>query len=417
MEDLAEKVKAINLNQLIEDAGLTSDEFVLLSYSLGGTEEAIDSLKRQVEEGKKANEDYGGSFSAMVAGLLEFTQAAIEQIEPLLTERAELFADFQLDMTDISQEEGQKREDVEGRYEERRTDIVERYADRRALAEEDYQRRRLRNEEKLASDLQDAQEDSYERQAEIRENADQRMADLERDHANRMTDIIRDADLRLQEAAGRLSAAAVVSIQQQRKAALEDEEKAYARSREDIQRTLDQQLNEEQAASAERIADMQGYFTERQRLDEEDHQIRLDRMESANADQLAVLDERHQQELVDIFNAASAARYQRQIAYVDERTALGDHLGEREKLEAAHRKSLLLEEEKWWRDRQALIPQPLPGAGSTSLPAQFFGQAASPGVGNVTFHIYETDSPQETGQEVERVLGRLFGAFGDRPGL
>lgn len=404
MEELAEKVQDIEFRKLLDDAGLTTDEFTLLAYGVGGAENAIKFLENRVTTATKKNEDYSQSVGGMIDNLLEFAQNATEIMEPILAERADIFIDFQGDLTTISTREGERREQVEGQYEERRTGIVDSHGLRRTQSEEDFQRRRARSEAKLAGDIAGTQEDSYERQAEIRENANERLADLERDHADRMNDIIRDADAELTAAAGKLNAAAVTAIQQQRERALEDEEQAYARSRDGIQRTLDDQLAAEQAAAVARISEMREYHAERRLLDEEDYKIRLDRADASNRAQLQVLDNKNTQALTDIYNNAKMAEYQRGLAYEDERDQLSGYWGDRQKLEAKEMALTLKAEEKWWQKREMMagglidMPTSTYSGAAGMLPA--FRPSGGVNVGDVHITVNEAETAEKTANEV-----------------
>jgi plasmid maintenance system antidote protein VapI len=133
--DLQKQVEAIEFKELLVDVGLTKDEFIKLAAAMGGTAEATEFLKIQ---------------AAGVPGLLRdianITDELGEQLAEQLEGRADLFIDFQDELTQISFTEAERRSDVEASSEERRTEIVERHGERRARDEQDWARSRLRQQ-------------------------------------------------------------------------------------------------------------------------------------------------------------------------------------------------------------------------------------------------------------------------------
>ncbi|MHC4240726.1 MAG: hypothetical protein ACYSUC_13445, partial [Planctomycetota bacterium] len=245
MEKLAEAVEKLDLRDLLDTAGLTSDEFTRMALAMGGADEALQHIKDNIDTFEAARQ------------LDDILEDLDETIAERLGERVDLFVDFQDTLTQINFREAERRSDVEASSEERRTEIVERHGERRARDEEDWARSRLRQQQRLQRDIDGVNEDAAKRAVELRADTDRDLQELERDHLGRIADIIGDADLALEDAAGRLDAAAVVAITRQREKALKDERDDFAEQREEIGRELQQRLEEERAAAAERIAEMQ----------------------------------------------------------------------------------------------------------------------------------------------------------------
>jgi hypothetical protein len=132
MEKLAEAVEKLDLRDLLETAGLTSEEFTRMSLAMGGADAALQHLKENID-----------TFEA-AAQLDKVLEGLDERIAERLQDRADLFVDFQDEITQISFTEAERRSDIEASSEERRTEIVERHGERRARDEEDWARSRLR---------------------------------------------------------------------------------------------------------------------------------------------------------------------------------------------------------------------------------------------------------------------------------
>ncbi|MHC4336174.1 MAG: hypothetical protein ACYSUV_20860, partial [Planctomycetota bacterium] len=186
--DLQKQVEAIEFKELLVDVGLTKDEFIKLAAAMGGTAEATEFLKIQ---------------AAGVPGLLRdianITDELGEQLAEQLEGRADLFIDFQDELTQISFTEAERRSDVEASSEERRTEIVERHGERRARDEQDWARSRLRQQQRLQRDIEGVNEDAAKRAVELRADTDRDLQELERDHLGRIADIISNADLALED--------------------------------------------------------------------------------------------------------------------------------------------------------------------------------------------------------------------------
>jgi hypothetical protein len=405
--DLQAQVEAIEFKELLADVGLSKDEFTKLAAEIGGAAEATAFLKVQ---------------AAGVPGLLrdiaDITDELGEQLAEQLEDRADLFVDFQDEITDIAFREAERRSDIEASSEERRTEIVERHGERRARDEEDWARSRLRQQQRLQRDIDGVNKDTADRAIELREDTDQRLEELERDHLDRIADIIRDADLALEDAASRLDAAAIVSIQRQRKAALQDERDEYADQRDEIGRELQQRLEEERDAAAERIAEMQAFHAERQRIEAEDRQIRLDRQAQDHEAQLAALDAQHTQRLNQIMLDAAAERMIREEQYGIDRTQLVDNLQNRADDHQKWMDDILEEEAAWWEARMDLVPDPARGGDiplhllqnvASTVPATTTNIAA----GAITIPVTAADgqSPAAVAENVAEVLEGVFGMF------
>lgn len=410
--ELKEQVEAIEFEEMLEFLGMTNDEFTRLTLRAGGSEKAIEKLENMVKIATASNQDYGLSITGIIDNMLQFTQSAFELAQPLLKKRVDLWLDFQEDMTNVSVREGEKREAAEGRYEERRTSIVERYGLRRSQEEEDFARRRARSEARHLADIEGIREDATDRQLELRDRANQRLSDLERDHIDRMAEIVENADLQLTEAAGRLDAAAVASLTRQREDALQDERDSYKRNRSDIQRQLDEQLKAEREAAEERIAEMVEFHSERKRQEDEDRQIRLDRLESANREQLQALEDRYAQELIDIESQASKARDQKELQFMQDRTQLDDHYKRKSAAEDKWRADILADESAWWKERADLVGGGFDDSAgyNPNIPSQFLGGRGVT-TGDININVTESERPGDTAKEVRDELLRLFGNF------
>lgn len=344
IEDPLEFLKTaedIRMEALLKDAQLTNDEFLRLVRTLGSVQAAIDLL-----------ESSGSPFARIERPAL---QARFQPISEQTTELADLWIDFQADLTGISTSEGEQRAEAEANHEKRRTEIVNDFGARRAQEEANWQRRLLRQDQQLQRDIADVREDSADRQAELREAANLRLADLERDHLDRMTDIIDQADFDIAEAAARLDASAVSAIERQRKKALENEEEDYKKQREQIKRELERRLAEEQAASEERIAEMQEFHEERQKLEEEDRQFRLQQEQEAHDERLRKFDEQHRDRLDQITKQAQDERDRREIQYIGQRLQLDNHWRDRDQLERGWMNSILKAEAEFWNQRMGMI--------------------------------------------------------------
>jgi hypothetical protein len=393
MEKLREQVEAIRFKELLDNVGLTTDEFKKLALEAGGTEEALRLVGIQA--------------FAIPQALQELTNAIGEvsdKYNEFLLEKAELFVDFQADLTDISASQVEQRLDLESTFEERRTDVVEREGQRRLRDEQDFNRRRARQDAKLASDIEDVNQDAADRALELRADTDRRLQDLERDHLDRVGDIIRDADLALEDAAGRLDAAAVVAITRQREAALKDEREDYAEQREEISRELEVRLEEERRAAQERIQKLQEFHTERQRIEDEDRAIRLARQEEDHLAQLAALDDQHTQRLNQIMLDAAAERMVREEQYGLDRTALENNLGDRSEQQQQWMDDILEAERAWWEDRMALIPGGTGGAAAGGI-------NIAPGAITIPVTAGAGQSPAAVAENVGEVLENIFGMF------
>ena len=377
-----------------------------MSLAMGGADEALQHIKDNID-----------TFEA-AAQLDKVLEGLDERIAERLQDRADLFVDFQDELTQISFTEAERRSDIEASSEERRTEIVERHGERRARDEEDWARSRLRQQQRLQRDIDGVNEDTADRAIELREDTDQRLEELERDHLGRIADIISNADLALEDAAARLDAAAIVSIQRQRKAALQDERDEYADQRDEIGRELQQRLEEERDAAAERIAEMQAFHAERQRIEAEDRQIRLDRQAQDHEAQLAALDAQHTQRLNQIMLDAAAERMIREEQYGIDRTQLVDNLQNRADDHQKWMDDILEEEEAWWAARLDLIPDPARGG---DIPLHLLQNVASTvpttttniAAGAITIPVTAADgqSPAAVAENVAEVLEGVFGMF------
>jgi hypothetical protein len=390
----------------LERMDTSIETFAGVAENLGGVSEAVQFYEAVLRDAGQATDDFGLS--------AEELNDKLEEQEALLQERAELFLDFQQELTDIAIQEGERREEAEATYEQRRTDLVHEFGQRRAQEEEDWERRRLRAQQRLQGQIEGVQEDSADRQEDLRERANLRLADLERDHLDRMQDIINDADAQLTEAAGRLDAAAVARIQRQRDDALEDEEQSFARSRDEIQRQLDRQIEAEREAAAERVADLERFHEERRLIEEEDRAIRLERQQDAHDERMAQLEGQEAERLALIESQAEAERQARNDQYED-------FWADREGIEESKMADILAAESAWWDERRGLVPETggHPGvglppssadvpSGGPDLPSQFFG-GASTNVGGININISGAEDPETVGDVVRRQLLELFG--------
>jgi hypothetical protein len=279
--------------------------------------------------------------------------AALEQTQ--LDARADLFADFQDDLSSITEREEQRRASITEQYESQRTAIVEAYNLARLREEEDWLRHLQRLEEQYQQNIIDIRENAAEAAADARENANERLEDLERDHLQRMQDIIDNAELQLEDAAGRLDAAAVARIIRNRDAALEREQENYQEQRQNIEEALQEQLEAIQGNMEERLEDLEEFHEERLAREEEDRRIRLQRLEEDHRRRLAELDRQQQDRMNQLRREYEQERRERTQQYIDERNQLMMHWIDRQEQEEFYRDELLRQEAEWWQQRIDLI--------------------------------------------------------------
>jgi hypothetical protein len=332
--ELAEGIKRVDRSVAEADERLmgwttTTDEGVIswkeMLKTLGLTEEKVRELAAAASD---------IDFSMRFVGGADFITDAVGQvISDAAQPRADIWLDFQTDLTDITSEESENRAITEARYEERRTDLVDTYG-----------QQRTRLEERSALSINRIREQSSTRQAKIQEDGNRRLAELEEDHLDRIQEIIENADLQLQDAAGRLDAAAVARIQRQREDALGDEEDSYKKQNKKLKDETGRRLEAEKEAAAERI-----------KLEEENNAIRLAEMETAHQDQLNELKEKHDDELTEIKDNAVKARLEREDQYIEERIQLGDHGRAKSDLARQWMNTILIQEEAFWESRMGLV--------------------------------------------------------------
>jgi hypothetical protein len=347
---LIEDFETIDAGELLEMTETSIEQFAALTEQLGGTAEAVQFLQAVVRDLEINPEQLG------------IDEDLLEDVEQRRTDRAELFRDFQLDLTDITERESELRSDTEETFEQRRTDIVRDFGQRRAQEEASWNRRRERQDRDFQRRLDDVQEDSIERQQELREQANQRLADLERDHLDRMREIIEDADLDLADAASRLDAKAVAAITKRRDDALEDEEESFKRQQDRIKRELAERIKAEQEASRERIQEMREFHEQRKRDEAEDRQIRLQQQQEEHEERLKQLEQQKEARLVEIRLEAAQERLAREREYRNNRIQLDRQWRDRSAQNQFWMDSILLAEEAFWQARLDMVPA---GGGGT----------------------------------------------------
>jgi hypothetical protein len=373
---------------------ITNEQAKELAITLGGTGNALEFLEKLASDP-----------SSFLGGLKDvFSGSGLGAIGEIVTLRAEQWTDFQGDLTDISEREGELRAETEEQFEKRRTDTVNQYGARRAQDEADWQRQIARQDVQLQRSIDKTREDSADRQIEFRERANERLADLERDHLARMKDIIDNADLQLIQAAGKLDAASVVAIQQQRDRALKDEEESYKESQEQIERQLARQIAAEKEAAEERIRDLEEANAERRRIEEEDRAIRLQREQEAHDARMLEYDRQEQERLDQIREQGIEDRTERADQYEKYWT-------DREGIETTKMTAILQAESDWWDERLGLVPSSNGPQGFNPTGAMFPVQAGGTSVGDITVNVTGGDSPAATGEAVGKALLDLFGRF------
>ena len=342
-DELGKSIEDVRFDALLEQVGLTNDEFQRLELTVGDTQKAIDLLE-------SAGEDLFGRIERPAL------QARFEPIPEDLQELGDLFEDFQSDLSDIVDRETDRREQIEEESEKRRNELIKDYGARRAQEERDWQRSRARADRRLQRSIERVQEDSLDRQQELREEADRDLEDLERDHLKRMAEIIANADFQLEEAASRLDARAVAAIERQRDKALKDEQDDYKDQRKEIKRELKERLEEEKEAAQERIEELNEFHEERQKEEEEDRQFRLQQLEDEHRERLQLLEDQKNDRLREIRDQANEEAREREQDYIDQRRQLTDHWILRDSLERTYRDNLLAAEANFWQARINMIP-------------------------------------------------------------
>ncbi len=331
---------------LAEQAGKADEKLFLMGTTVKRTSDLFDELGEFTEKGVAALEKAIEKTDELSVSLLDMGNIQTpgqlvgvigRQIQDALDEsfeiRADIFLDFESNLTEITAKESERRTEIEAEFEERRTEIVESFG-----------RRRSTLEERAARNIDRIQGDSADKQLQIRADGNDRLADLERDHLDRIKEIIENADLELQEAAGRLDAKAVARIQRQREDALGDETDAFKKQRGDIQKQIDKQIKREQEAAAKRI-----------KREEENNALRLAEMDRAHEEQLEALKDKHDDELQDIKDNAIQARQAAEDQYIQERIQLDNHNRAKTQQETAFMNQLLQREAEFWRTRIGLI--------------------------------------------------------------
>lgn len=270
-------------------------------------------------------------------------------------ERADLFEDFQEDITSITEREEERRAAITEQYESQRTEIVANYNRQRAREEEDWALRRARQEEDYRKSIEAARESAAEAERDARNDANDQLEDLERDHLKRMQDIIENASLQLKEASSRLDAGAVARITRELKKAKRDERENYADQRREIQEALDEQLAAIRENMEQRLADLEEFNAERQQREEEDRALRLARMQEDFKRQLDELKQQERDRLSQMKREFAIQKQERTTQYIDERSQLTSHWRDKEQIEATYMERILEAEAEWWQSRLDLV--------------------------------------------------------------
>lgn len=272
-----------------------------------------------------------------------------------ITERIDLFQNFQDDLTAINKAGADERLRIEEQYEARRNAIIEDYGRLRAEEEEDWQRRRARAEAKYRQSVGKATEQATEAEQDARERANKSLRELERDHLQAISDIIRNAQLDLEGAAARLDAAAIARIKQQRDEAIRRENQGYQEQQQAIREQLQEQLQAIRENLAERLTELREYHEQRQKEEEEDREVRLRRLEEAHRRELAELEKNYREQQQDLKDHIRQQRQELTNRYIEERLELTQHWNDREDISASYMRQILDAEEAWWNSRLAIV--------------------------------------------------------------
>lgn len=321
------------------------------------------------------------------------------------TEMAQRRRDEQLDFIEqtqqIERDANEQRLDATRTYEQQRTDTISDYGRQIAREAEDFARQRARAEaqfarqvadlregiakretdwlEDLTDQLADLQADSAERIADAQESANERIAELNEDYQRDRERAERDHRDRLLSAAARLDASAV--FEEQRRFARErqnadeahrdqigDTQSALAERLEQEQENLAERIQQEQEAhaerladareaDAERLADMTAAFEEQKRLEDEDRALRLERMAEDHAAQLAQMATANAEQMAEIDRHEAEELASAQDAHLKALASLGVYNQTWKLIQDTQQAQALQSWAQFWRDFQATMPR------------------------------------------------------------
>ena len=312
---------------------------------------------------------------------------------------------------------------------------------------QDFARQRLNAERKLGLAILDVAQDSARERVQWEAETERTIAEARGKTVERIADIEekynRDAERRaadhadkLIDAAGRLDAKAVAEEQRrfarEREDAQDARDEQVAEARESLQEQIDDQrdalqrrIEEQRANDARRIEDMKAAFEEQKAQEDIERGIRLARQAEDHNDQLGELARQHSERIQQIKDQAADERTQwteesnkfleavniHNQAWLDEQRRINDGVLQRhEELLFAQRQALLVPGHPSladpYADRETPYPYAPPvaplGGGGNSTRTVTISQGA--------IQIYATpnQSPYDIGMEVEKTMERLL---------
>lgn len=280
--------------------------------------------------------------------------------------------DFEQTIQDIERQAQSARISATTQYESQRTQTIADYEKTIARDAEDFARQRARAVTQFNQQIADVQEDAAKRDADWWEDLQEKIADIQSDTAERISDIeedyqrqrersARDHKDRLFSAAARLDATAVFEEQRrharQEQDAKENFDDRVRQEQENLQERIDQEnqahqerLNDARQADAERLADLQRNFEETKRLEDEDRALRLSRMATDQADQLAQMDQAHSQQMAEISRQEADELKAAQEAHLQQLAELGIYNKAWKAIQDAQQEAALKSWDTFWRE-------------------------------------------------------------------
>lgn len=367
-------------------------------------------------------------------GIKEQTQQANEQIQQAnddyQQQRLQSEKNFYKSSSDAAEDFARQRQ----REEQDLTDSISRL-------HRDSARREQEQAADLARGIADATTNSEEKIADARKDASERLVQLDEDYEKDRIKRAKELSDQLIEAAGNLDAKQVAElqrnakrqeeeakathddqrkeIQKQLQERIDDERKNLAKSIAQQQEAYDRQLQQSREADALRIEDMKADLKKRQDQEDIDYGIRMARAQRDHDDQLAEMDRTHGDRIAQIQKhgdedlAALADQHKRQIdELLNHHSKYNDELKKEDDATLKEFARLTNPVRVWMHDpTKPLVTPDMAGtpAAYSVAPSSLGGNGGttiSRTVGNISFQIYAApgQSPQDIANAVDERL-------------